>query len=128
MVLTLFVAVMLGCEGEQGEPGPMGPQGPVGPVGPAGPAGSSLYVDKYGGILYAADRDSAGNWWNKYFVADDTALVQVWVRQGAGFMWIEPTWYFSQSATMQWFKAVRIFQGTNCQPGYEYMILCTYTP
>jgi len=89
--------------------------------GEAGTNGTNLSILKQTGVLYTADLTvptSGLSYWDTYdFDITSSSIVSVWVRQGAGFVWIEPSWY--RGAT----DYVRIFDDSTVSAGYEYMIL-----
>jgi hypothetical protein len=113
---TFCVSILVSCF--------QGPQGPAGPVGPEGKSGiDSCFFRQTTGILYKADMDSTGSYWNIWALLVRTEWsysINVHVRQGAGFMWTEPQWFWSD-------EHIRIFTGDYCKSGYEYrisMVIC----
>ena len=112
---TLLLAMLIvSCTG------PMGPGGPMGPEGPEGQTGTSGEFHIKTGILYAADKTEDREFWDiPWFHITDSSLVQVWVRQGSGYMWQAPKWYITFEG--DWY--IRIFDDANTDAAYEYMFV-----
>lgn len=87
----------------------------MGPRGEAGEDGVGK-VYQQTGILYSTTMDTVSDSWDvPCWFADDSTIVQVYVRAGAGHMWSEPTWFRSDG----W---VRIFDDQWADPSDEYII------
>jgi hypothetical protein len=94
--------------------------GPEGRDGKDGVDGKDITVYNSTGILYSTDQTAETgkmSYWDvtNYNIAEKS-IVQVYVRQGSGFMWVTPLWYLSSSY-------VRIFDNDLVDPGYEYKIV-----
>lgn len=93
-------------------------QGPAGEDGEDG-ADQRIYIRS--GVLYPADLEDNttnlnGYWDISYFAITDSSIVDVLVRQGAGFMWQHPVFYVSTTNAY-----VRI--SNNSFANYEYRII-----
>lgn len=74
------------------------------------------------GILYDTEKEEENYWDIKYIdttditiILGDTLILNCWVRKGSGYMWTQPTWYYTN-----WY--VRIFDDENTDPADEYII------
>ena len=111
-LFILISLVIVGCSNLKGDEGPVGPQGDDGNPGPG-----SFYVTE--GILYSSAKSPDGDWWDidlSHWNLNDSAVLQCWVRQGAGYMWKEPNWYWSTTY-------VRILDDAITDPADEYRVV-----
>lgn len=107
LVLVLAASVLFGCvAGEDGKDGEDG-------------SGYQAFV--YTGVLYESEqsKDGAALYWDKiYGNLTERSLVSVYVRQGSGYMWQEPTWYLSNTGNY-----IRIVDDAITNPAYEFKII-----
>jgi hypothetical protein len=90
--------------------------------GKAGEDGKSYRKNLYTGVLYQSDLTTEGSvaYWDKtVFSISDSSLVNVFVRQGSGYMWQIPTWYASTSG----FGTIRIIDDAKVDAAWEYKIV-----
>jgi hypothetical protein len=106
-ILLVAAILMVGCiAGEDGKDGRDGQD-----------AKSFVYT----GVLYAADTsmNGASVYWDKtIYTLTDSSIVNVWVRQGSGYMWQDPTWYIEPKS-----HYLRIIDDEKTNPSYEYKVV-----
>lgn len=105
IILVMAAALLFGClSGEDGKDGR--------------DAETSVYT----GVLHSSDTTVNGSavYWDKYIWAlSDSSVVNVWVRQGGGYLWQPPTWYVKTGGL----GYVRIIDDEKVEPAYEYKIV-----
>ena len=107
IIITIISIISFNCQG------PIGLTGPQGPKGNKGDKGNSANFYSSQGILYESKLIDNNHWDIYLDWINDTTIIQCWIRQGAGYMWVKPIWYMSPGC-------IRIINNFNSQ--YEYII------
>lgn len=115
MSLLLFVLPLAGCL-----QGPAGSDGSNGTSGSNGRDGQSVVLSSWNGVLFASQEvvePGVLSYWDiDSSIIRDDRIITVHVRQGAGFMWKEPTWFLASGY-------VRITDDEKADANWEYKIV-----
>ena len=131
-ILALFVSMLLtGClegpAGPQGEKGEQGEQGPKGSTGSPGGDGRDAEVVVISGVLGTSGRTNYNTTTTPLYKWDffdnritSNAALQIYIRQGSGFAWLEPDiWSMGEG----WVRILELSDGSFPLTGYEYKIV-----